>query len=206
MLSVVSILLASISAWFRSRLSVQIELIALRHQIAVYKQSISRPQLRPTDRLLWVWLSRLWPGWQEVLAFVQPRTVIAWQKKRWRNYWRRLSQSGKPGRPAIVQEVRKLSQGMWLSNPTWGSPRIVGELRKLGIDVAKSTVEKYRPKVHKPSSPRARASCISLPNIQQHSGPHSRSSRRFPGIPPHVTCCETVTQFTVSIFNSASRT
>jgi transposase InsO family protein len=153
MLSVVSILFTSISAWFRSRLSVQLELIALRHQVAVYKQSISRPKLRPTDRLLWVWLSRLWPGWQEVLAFVQPRTVIAWQKKRCRNYWRRLSQSGKPGRPAIGKEVRKLIQDMWQSNPTWGSPRIVGELRKLGIDVAKSTVEKYRPKVPKPSSP-----------------------------------------------------
>ena len=153
MLSVVSILLASISAWFRSRLSVQIERIALRHQVAVYKQSISRPKLRPTDRLLWVWLSRLWPGWQEVLAFVHPRTVIAWQKKRCRNYWRRLSQSGRPARPAIGKEIRKLIQDMWQSNPTWGSPRIVGELRKLGIDVAKSTVEKYRPKVHKPSSP-----------------------------------------------------
>ena len=42
---------------------------------------------------------------------------------------------------------------MWRSNPTWGSPRIVGELRKLGITVAKSTVEKYRPRVHNPSSP-----------------------------------------------------
>jgi hypothetical protein len=40
---------------------------------------------------------------------------------------------------------------MWRSNPTWGSPRIVGELSKLGITVAKSTVEKYRPHVHKPS-------------------------------------------------------
>jgi putative transposase len=153
MLSVVSILLASISAWFRSRLSVQMELLALRHQVAVYKQSVSRPKLRPTDRLLWVWLSRLWPGWQAVLEFVQPRTVIAWQKKRFCEHWRRLSQSGKPGRPAIVKEVRKLIQDMWQSNPTWGSPRIVGELRKLGLDVAKSTVEKYRPKVRKPSSP-----------------------------------------------------
>ena len=153
MLSVVSILLASISAWFRSRLSVPMELLALRHQVAVYKQSVSRPKRRPTDRLLWVWLSRLWPGWQEVLEFAQPRTVIAWQKKRFRTYWRRLSQSGKPGRPAIVKEVRKLIQDMWQSHPTWGSPRIVGELRKLGIDVAKATVEKYRPKVRKPSSP-----------------------------------------------------
>src|SRR5215471_18018226 len=150
---VVSVLLASIFTWFRSRLSMQLEFIALRHQLAVYKQSGTRPMLRPSDRLFWVGLSRLWSGWQQVLTFVQPRTVIAWQQKRFRDHWRRLSQRGKPGRPAIATEVRELIQDMWQSNPTWGSPRIVGELRNLGIDVAKSTVEKYRPKVHKPSSP-----------------------------------------------------
>src|SRR5215510_611692 len=153
MLSIVSILLTSISAWFRSRLSVQIELIALRHQVAVYQQSISRPKLRPTDRLLWVWLSRLWRGWQDALEFVQPRTVLAWQKKRFRDDWRQLSQRSTPGRPAVSQEVRDLIRDMWRSNPLWGSPRIVGELRKLGIHVAKSTVEKYRPRVRKPPSP-----------------------------------------------------
>jgi transposase InsO family protein len=129
------------------------ELIALRHQVAVYKQSVTRPKLQPADRFLWVWLSRLWPSWQDALEFVQPRTVITWQKKRFRDYWRRLSQSGKPGRPAIAKEVSHLIQDMWRSNPTWGSPRIVGELRKLGINVAKSTVEKYRPRPCKPSSP-----------------------------------------------------
>ena len=150
---VISILLTSISTWFRSRLAMQMELIALRHQVAVYKQSISRPKLQPSDRWLWVSLSRLWPGWQEALEFVQPRTVIAWQKQRFRDYWRRLSQGGKPGRPPISKEVIELIRDMWRSNPTWGSPRIVGELHKIGIEVAKATVEKYRPKSHKPSSP-----------------------------------------------------
>ena len=131
----------------------QMELIALRHQVAVYKQSISRPKLQPSDRWLWMWLSRLWPGWQNSLEFVQPRTVLAWQKKRFQDYWRRFSQSGKPGRPPISKEVRELIRDMWCSNPTWGSPRIVGELRKLGITVAKSTVEKYRPRVRKPPFP-----------------------------------------------------
>ena len=64
-----------------------------------------------------------------------------------------MSQSGKPGRPNISKEVRELIQDMWRANPTWGSPRIVGELQKLGINVAKSTVEKYRPRVRKPPSP-----------------------------------------------------
>jgi hypothetical protein len=66
--------------------SLRLENLALRHQVAVCKQSVSRPKLRPPDRILWVWLSRLWPGWQDALEFVQPRTVIAWQKKRFRDH------------------------------------------------------------------------------------------------------------------------
>jgi putative transposase len=100
-----------------------------------------------------VWLSRLWPGWRDALVFVQPRTVIAWQRQRVRNYWRHLSQQGTLGRPAVAPEVRELIQAMWQANPTWGSPRIVGELHKLGIEVAKSTVEKYRRRPPKPPSP-----------------------------------------------------
>jgi putative transposase len=153
---VVSALLTYIMTWFRSRRSMQMQIIALRHQIAVYKQTGSRPRLCPMDRLLWAWLSRLWPGCQDALAFVQPRTVIAWQKKqkkRFRDYRRQLSQNGKSGRPMISKEVRELIRDMWRANPTWGSPRIVGELGKLGIHVAKSTVEKDRPRIRKPPSP-----------------------------------------------------
>jgi hypothetical protein len=89
-----------------------LEILALRHQLAVYQHRVKRPQLQPADRLLWAWLSRLWPRWHQVLAFVQPRTVIAWQKKRFRDYWRRVSQSGMPGRPAIAKEVHELIQDM----------------------------------------------------------------------------------------------
>ena len=126
----------------RSRASLHLEHLALRHQLAVYQHTIHRPRLRPTDRLFWAWLSRLWSGWHSVLAFVQPHTVIAWQRQRFRDHWRRLSQRGKLGRPTIAKDVRDLICTMWQTNPTWGAPRIVGELRKLGIDVAKSTVEK----------------------------------------------------------------
>ena len=158
MCPLLSALLTFLMTLLRSRLALQLEIVALRHQVAVYKQTVSRPRLRTSDRLLWVWLSRLWPGWQRALAFVQPRTVIAWQQQRFLDHWRRLSQSGKPGRPAIAKEIRGLIQDMWRSNPTWGSPRIVGELRKLGIDVAKSTVEKYRPRSRQPASPTWKAS------------------------------------------------
>ena len=151
--SVISAMLAYFASWCQSRHTMQLEILALRHQLVVYQHSIKRPRLQPAERLLWVWLSKLWSGWQQALEFVQPRTSITWQNKRFRDYWRQLSQSGKPGRPVISKEVRELIQDMWRSNPTWGSPRIVGELRKLGIHVAKSSVEKYRPRPTKPSSP-----------------------------------------------------
>ena len=80
---------------FRSHRAMHLQILALRHQVAVYKQSVPRPKLQPTDRLLWVWLSRLWPGWQDALALVQPRTVIAWQRQRFRDHWRRLGAAQK---------------------------------------------------------------------------------------------------------------
>ena len=153
MMSRIGLLLSYLLSMFRSYASLRLENLALRHQVAVYKQSMPRPKLKPADRIFWVWLSRWWPGWQRTLEFVQPRTVITWQNQRFRDYWRKLSQNSKPGRPTITKEVRELIQDMWRSNPTWGSPRMVGELRKLGITVAKSTVEKYRPRNRKPPSP-----------------------------------------------------
>ena len=103
---------------------------------------IHRPRPRPSDRVFWAWLSRLWPDLQHTLAFVQPRTVIAWQKKPFREHWRRLSQRRTPSRPSVAKEVRNLIREMSRANPTCGPPRIVGELRKLGTEMAKSTVEK----------------------------------------------------------------
>jgi putative transposase len=150
---VISALLAFVVALFRSRRSLHLEHLALRHQLAVYQRSVPRPHLHAMDRLFWAWLSRLWSEWQSALAFVQPRTVITWPHQRFRDHWRRLSQQGTPGRPRIAKGVRELIQAMWQANPTWGSPRIVGELHKLGIEVAKSTVETYRVRPRRPSSP-----------------------------------------------------
>jgi putative transposase len=91
--SVFSALLAYIVSRFRCQDSLRLENMALRHQLAVYQHTVKRPKLRSADRLFWSWLSRLWPGWQYALAFVQPRTVIAWQKKRFRDYWRQRALS-----------------------------------------------------------------------------------------------------------------
>ena len=73
---VISALLAFVTAFFRSQASLRLENLALRHQIAVYKQTVHRPRLCPSDRVFWSWLSRLWSDWQSVLAFVQPRKTL----------------------------------------------------------------------------------------------------------------------------------
>jgi hypothetical protein len=156
MTPIVHALLAFIASLFRSRLSLQLEIVALRHQLTLYHRSIRRPQVRLTDRLFWSWLSRGWSRWREVLVFVQPATVLAWQRTRFREHWARLSRRG-PGRPEIPKEVQALIRDISAANPRWGSPRILGELRKLGIVVAKSTVEKYRGRPRRPSSPAWRA-------------------------------------------------
>ena len=153
MRSILSAVLSFFASVFRSRLALQMEILALRHQLAAYQRSGKRPRIRPADRILWAWLSRVWPGWRDVLIFVRPSTVVAWQRRRFRDHWRRLSRSSAPGRPRAEREIRELIRRMSLANPTWGSPRIVGELGKLGISVAKSTVEKYMARPRKPPSP-----------------------------------------------------
>ena len=145
MARVLCFLLSLLSCTLRSRLSLQLEIAALRHQLSVYRLNGRRPHIAPPDRLLWTVLAKLWSPWRRALFFVQPRTVTHWQKRRFRDYWRALSQAGHRGRPKIAPELQKLIRRMWQANPTWGSPRIVAELHKIGTEVAKSTVEKYKP-------------------------------------------------------------
>jgi transposase InsO family protein len=151
--AVVIAVVKALTSTVRSRIALQIEILALRHQLAVYQRAERRPRLAVADRLLWAWLASAWSGWRAALVFVQPRTVIAWQRKRLRDYWTRLSHQGRRGRPGVAKEIRELIRTMSTANPTWGSPRIMAELRKLGIAVAKSTVEKYRVRPSRPPSP-----------------------------------------------------
>ena len=146
-------LVTFIASFFRSRLSMQMEILVLRHQLSLYQRSGKRPPIKPADRILWSWISRIWSGWRDVLIIVKPKTVIAWQRKRFREHWAKLSRSGKAGRPRLGKEVRDLIRKMSQANPGWGSPRILGELNKVGIDVAKSTVEKYMVRTRRPPSP-----------------------------------------------------
>ena len=129
-----------------------IENLALRQQVAVFKQSVKRPKLQPRDRVFWVWLSRLRPNWRASLIIVQPETVIRWHRQGFKLYWRWKSRPGKPGRPPIEREIRDLIRRMSQENPTWGAPRIVSELALLGHDIAERTVAKYMVRTRKPPS------------------------------------------------------
>ena len=88
MLSFLSAVFATLSSVFRSRSALQLENLALRHQIGVLQRvGRKRPKLMPWDRLLWVWLSRIWSGWRSALAIVKPETVIAWHRAGFRLFW-----------------------------------------------------------------------------------------------------------------------
>ena len=67
---IVRALLAFVVSLVRSRVSLQMEILALQHQLAVYHRSIRRPRVSPSDRIFWSWLSRGWSRWREVLIFV----------------------------------------------------------------------------------------------------------------------------------------
>jgi hypothetical protein len=101
MAPIVRALLAFMVSLCRSRVALQSEILTLQHQLAMYQRSIRRPQVRPVDRIVWSWLSRGWSRWREVLLFVQPATVLAWQRQRLREHWARLSgkRQGRPGTP-----------------------------------------------------------------------------------------------------------
>ena len=116
------------------------ENLALRQQVAVFKQSVKRPKLRPRDRVFWTWMSTLWPDWRSALLIVKPDTVVRWHRQGFRLYWRWKSKAEKPGRPPIAPEVVALIRRICRENSTWGAPRIQSELKLLGHDVAKSVL------------------------------------------------------------------
>ncbi len=154
MITALLAVLASFQSLFRSRAALQAEVFALRHQLLVLERQRAgrRAQLRASDRLMWVWLSKIWPGWRQALVLVQPETVLRWHRQGFRLYWRWKSRPKPPGRPPITAQVRELILEMHGENPTWGAPRIHGELLKLGFSLAQSTVSKYLPRHRKPPS------------------------------------------------------
>jgi putative transposase len=151
MLSVLFPFLSTLFSSFRSRAALQVEILALRHQMGVLRRSAkNRPRLTIADRVLLAWLSGVWADWRSTLVIVKPETVIAWHRKGFRLFWTWRIRHGKAGRPTVSREVRELIQTMSRANPLWGAPRIHGELLKLGIHIGETSVGKYIVRHRKP--------------------------------------------------------
>src|SRR3954470_5663242 len=147
-----SALFATVLASFRRRAALQVEILALRHQLGVLQRSVQRPKLSTMDRILWVWLSSVWSEWRSSVFIVKAATVIAWHRKGFRLFWTWKIRHGNPGRPRVSREVRELIRMMSRENPIWGAPRIHGELLKLGIDIGETSVSKYMVRRRRPPS------------------------------------------------------
>ena len=128
---------------FRSRVSLEAEILILRHQLNIQRPHVpKRVAFSAMDRLIFVGLYRLVPNTIKALTIVKPDTVIRWHRAGFRLYWRWKS-SRRCGRPAVTLEIRRLIREMSIANPLWGAPRIHGELLKLGVDVGQTSVAKY---------------------------------------------------------------
>jgi len=128
----------------RSRRNLLLENLALRQQLAVLKLKHPRTQFAVPDKLFWVILRRLWQGWKRALVLVQPETVVRWHRAGFKWYWTWLSRHRvHVGRKCISRELHELIFRMVAENPTWGAPRIHGELRMLGYDISERTVLRW---------------------------------------------------------------
>jgi len=149
-------IIESYCGWLSSKLNIVANLtaenVALRHQLIVLKRKQNRPNLKARDRLFWVILSRIWPGWRNAVLIVQPDTVVRWHRKVFKIYWRHKSRNGKRGRPPLDPEVKAFVLKMIEANHTWGAPKIHGDLLKLGIEVSERTVSGLLRR-HRPKSP-----------------------------------------------------
>ena len=143
MRNVLKSIFAGLASTVRTRASLQMEILALRHQLVVLQRTNKkRLRLRTSDRILWIVLSRFWPQWRECLMLVKPDTVFSWHRKGFRLFWKWKSRRGKTGRPGVSREIRDLIRNMSAANFLWGAPRLHGELLKLGIEVSQATVAK----------------------------------------------------------------
>jgi putative transposase len=138
----------------RSRKELILENAFLRQQLIILDRQVKRPLARPRERVLLVALASRLRNWKQALLIVQPATLIRWHQVLFHWLWARISKPPKRGgRPSLLKGLVDLIQRMAQENRTWGAERIRGELLKLGIQVAKSTILKYIELVRKPTAP-----------------------------------------------------
>src|SRR5216684_2737126 len=144
MISSLRHLIGWIVSAFRSREDLILENLALRQQLLALHAKRPRRRLSAPHKVFWVALRRLWSGWRGPLILVTPRTVVDWHRCGFRLYWKWLSRAKHlGGRKPTSKENRALIFRMASQNPTWGAPRIHGELVKLGFDLSERSVSRW---------------------------------------------------------------
>lgn len=144
---------------FRSRASLELEVIALRHQLKLIERQRRRKRERRnriatlSDRIFWVILYRLWPACLKYLVVLKPDTVIKWHYKGFRLFWSlRSRRRGYPVRASTL-EAREIIRRMQAENPLWGAGRISGEIHNLGIEMDRKYVWKQMRKFNHTPGP-----------------------------------------------------
>ncbi len=125
---------------FRSSDFKELEIVVLRHELAVLRRQVSRPVLRPADRAFLAAASRLLPRARWRSFFVTPETLLAWHRRLVARHW--TFPRRRPGRPKVSREVRELVLRLALENPRWGYQRLAGELHGLGVLISATSVRR----------------------------------------------------------------
>jgi putative transposase len=151
MRSVIVSLLVTLRASLCDRATLQLQILAWRHQLQVLERTRPRRvRLTRSDRLLWVWLSGVWRGWPAAVVIVKPETVLAWHRQGFRLLWTWKSRH-RPGRPAVPCDIRALIRTMSDMNPLQGAPRIHGELLKLWRALLANHIDQVAPRAEVPT-------------------------------------------------------
>ena len=144
MFSLLFLWIGALVRLFRKRRNLVLENLVLRQQLAVLKRRHPRPSLGLFDKLFWVVVRRFWSEWRQALIVVTPETVVRWHRTGFRLYWQLISRTRtQVGRKRTPKEVRELIFRMVVENPTWGAPRIHGELLMLGFDLSERTISRW---------------------------------------------------------------
>ena len=177
----------------RSRPELVAEKALLRQRLLVLRRSVKRPRCTPTDRAVLVQLVSRNKAWHRVLLILQPETLLRRHRRGSRLFWRRKSRPRSSPQPKVASATIALIRELAVANRLWGAERIRGELLKLGIPIAKATVQRHM----RGTRPTCRAdqswatfphnhgaqtwACDFLPSPTCSSGPCTPSSWSRPG-------------------------